>query len=83
MSYNGRLDFGLLGDYDAMADIESLGGFLESLDKRYFRAAREATAGKRRRSTASRSNRAKKSGARKAAAPLGRSGPSEKAQSPR
>ncbi len=25
MSYNGRLDFGLLGDYDAMPDIEDLG----------------------------------------------------------
>ena len=25
MSYNGRMDFGLLGDYDAMPDIEELG----------------------------------------------------------
>jgi len=24
MSYNGRLNFGLLGDYDAMSDIEDL-----------------------------------------------------------
>jgi diacylglycerol O-acyltransferase / wax synthase len=24
MSYNGRMDFGLLGDYDALADIEDL-----------------------------------------------------------
>ena len=29
MSYNGRLDFGLLGDYDAMADIEDLGLYIE------------------------------------------------------
>jgi len=29
MSYNGRLDFGLLGDYDAMADIDDLALFLE------------------------------------------------------
>ena len=25
MSYNGRMDFGLLGDYDALTDIEELG----------------------------------------------------------
>jgi len=32
MSYNGKLDFGLLGDYDAMPDIERLGeAFEESL----------------------------------------------------
>jgi hypothetical protein len=29
MSYNGRLDFGLLGDYDAMADLDDLGLFIE------------------------------------------------------
>jgi diacylglycerol O-acyltransferase len=29
MSYNGRLDFGLLGDYDAMPDLEDLGLFIE------------------------------------------------------
>ena len=28
MSYNGRLDFGLIGDYDAMPDIDLVGGFL-------------------------------------------------------
>ncbi len=28
MSYNGRLDFGLLGDYDALPDIEDIAGFL-------------------------------------------------------
>ncbi|MGI9081322.1 MAG: WS/DGAT domain-containing protein, partial [Thermoleophilaceae bacterium] len=32
MSYNGKLDFGLLGDYDAMPDIEDLAGLVaESL----------------------------------------------------
>jgi diacylglycerol O-acyltransferase len=32
MSYNGSIDFGLLGDYDAMPDIEALGDDLrESL----------------------------------------------------
>jgi hypothetical protein len=29
MSYNGGLDFGLLGDYDAMSDIDDLALFLE------------------------------------------------------
>jgi WS/DGAT/MGAT family acyltransferase len=29
MSYNGRLDFGLLADYDAMPDVEDLALFLE------------------------------------------------------
>jgi WS/DGAT/MGAT family acyltransferase len=29
MSYNGRMDFGLLGDYDALADIEDLAEDLE------------------------------------------------------
>src|SRR4051812_10718973 len=28
MSYHGRMDFGLLGDYDALADIEELGAAL-------------------------------------------------------
>jgi len=29
MSYDGHLDFGLLGDYDAMGDLAALGGFVE------------------------------------------------------
>ena len=29
MSYNGGMDFGLLGDYDAMPDLEDLGGMLD------------------------------------------------------
>jgi len=29
MSYNGKVDFGLLGDYDAMPDIDSVGRLLE------------------------------------------------------
>jgi diacylglycerol O-acyltransferase len=34
MSYNGKLDFGLLGDYDAMPDLERLAELLEqSLDE--------------------------------------------------
>jgi hypothetical protein len=30
MSYNGRVDFGLLGDYDAMPDLEDVGMLLEA-----------------------------------------------------
>jgi hypothetical protein len=29
MSYNGKLDFSLLGDYDAMSDIDEVGRYLE------------------------------------------------------
>jgi hypothetical protein len=34
MSYNGKLDFGLIGDYDAMPDLERMAElFQESLDE--------------------------------------------------
>ena len=43
MSYDGAVDFGLLGDYDAMPDLETLGeGILESLQE-LLAAADEAT----------------------------------------
>jgi diacylglycerol O-acyltransferase / wax synthase len=29
MSYNGKVDFGLLADYDAMPDLEDFGRMLE------------------------------------------------------
>ena len=29
MSYNGRMDFGLLGDFDAMPDLERFGELLQ------------------------------------------------------
>jgi len=29
MSYNGKIDFGLIGDYDAMSDLDSLALDLE------------------------------------------------------
>jgi diacylglycerol O-acyltransferase len=29
MSYNGKLDFGLLGDFDAMPDLDRLGEFFQ------------------------------------------------------
>ena len=42
MSYNGKLDFGLLGDYDAMPDLESFGGYLEESLAELLAAARKA-----------------------------------------
>ncbi|HZG49397.1 MAG TPA: wax ester/triacylglycerol synthase family O-acyltransferase [Thermoleophilaceae bacterium] len=40
MSYNGKLDFGLLGDYDAMPDLEAFGGYLEDALEELLAAAR-------------------------------------------
>jgi len=49
MSYNGRLDFGLLGDYDAMPDLEKLAGFFqESLEELLKAAKKPARKGKAR-----------------------------------
>jgi len=43
MSYDGGMDFGLLGDYDAMPDLEQLGDmFVASLDELLAAAAAEA-----------------------------------------
>ncbi|HLM09554.1 MAG TPA: wax ester/triacylglycerol synthase family O-acyltransferase [Thermoleophilaceae bacterium] len=45
MSYNGKLDFGLLGDYDAMPDLEQFGTYLdESLEELLAVARRESAA---------------------------------------
>jgi WS/DGAT/MGAT family acyltransferase len=64
MSYNGKMNFGLLGDYDAMPDLRRLAdGIVESLDElraaagiRKRRTARPRTA-PRRAATASRHGR--------------------------
>jgi diacylglycerol O-acyltransferase / wax synthase len=56
MSYNGKLDFGLLADYDAMPDLEAFGGYLEDSLEELLKEARKSSA-----STAS-SNGRKKSG---------------------
>jgi hypothetical protein len=43
MSYDGGMDFGLLGDYDAMPDLEQLGEmFVESLDELLAAATAES-----------------------------------------
>ena len=44
MSYNGKVEFGLLGDYDAMPDIEDVGRDLEEALAELLAAARERTA---------------------------------------
>jgi diacylglycerol O-acyltransferase / wax synthase len=45
MSYNGKVDFGLLADYDAMPDVDSLASLLEeSLDELLKAARRTAKA---------------------------------------
>ena len=41
MSYNGNMEFGLLGDYDAMADLDVLAGFIEESLEDLLAAARE------------------------------------------
>jgi diacylglycerol O-acyltransferase / wax synthase len=69
MSYNGKVDFGLLADYDAMADLEAVGDYLEESLAELLKAARKTSA------SAARSNGSKKgtpgsaSKASKAAAP--------------
>jgi WS/DGAT/MGAT family acyltransferase len=44
MSYNGKLDFSLLGDYDAMSDIELLRGFVDDALEELLDAARARAA---------------------------------------
>ena len=41
MSYNGGMDFGLLGDYDAMPDLEEFGGMLEDALAELLKEARK------------------------------------------
>jgi diacylglycerol O-acyltransferase len=40
MSYNGKLDFGLLGDYDAMPDIDTIGRLIEETIEELLEVAR-------------------------------------------
>ncbi|HZI90836.1 MAG TPA: wax ester/triacylglycerol synthase family O-acyltransferase [Thermoleophilaceae bacterium] len=66
MSYNGKLDFGLLGDYDAMPDLDALAeGFRESLDEMVQVAREHAGAAKGKSATQ------RKNGSTKKAAPAG------------
>ena len=46
MSYNGQIDYGLLGDYDAMPDLNAFAEAIESsLAELVSLAARQARAG--------------------------------------
>ena len=54
MSYNGKVDFGLLADYDAMPDLEAVGDYLEESLAELRKAARKKS------DTAARSNGSKK-----------------------
>ncbi len=60
MSYNGKLDFGLLGDYDAMGDLDVFGDYLEESLAELLKAARKQNA------SAARANGSKKSAPGKA-----------------
>ncbi|HEX2415632.1 MAG TPA: wax ester/triacylglycerol synthase family O-acyltransferase [Thermoleophilaceae bacterium] len=59
MSYNGKVDFGLLGDYDAMPDLESVGKHVEESLQELLKAARKQSA------KTARANGSKKSGAKR------------------
>ena len=45
MSYNGRMNFGLLGDYDALPDLQSIGDGIEASLAELVALARRADAG--------------------------------------
>jgi diacylglycerol O-acyltransferase len=55
MSYNGKVDFGLLGDYDAMPDLDDFGALLEESLAELLKVARKRS------KAAARSNGAKES----------------------
>jgi diacylglycerol O-acyltransferase len=46
MSYNGGIDFGLLGDYDAMPDLDAFGAMLEESRDELLLAARSSPNGR-------------------------------------
>ena len=53
MSYDGRIEWGLLGDYDAMHDIDVIAGGIESSLEELLQAARRTDARRRTRHQAS------------------------------
>jgi hypothetical protein len=54
MSYDGRVFFGLLGDYDALADLDALAGDLDGAIGELAAAAGVAAPARRRRRAATR-----------------------------
>ena len=71
MSYNGKVDFGLLADYDAMPDLEDFGRMLEDAQAELLAAARTlSTAG-------ARQNGSKKASAKRSTTPAAAQAPTE------
>jgi WS/DGAT/MGAT family acyltransferase len=68
MSYNGKVDFGLLGDYDAMPDLDSVAQLVDESVDELLAAAREAAPPRPRRRAAKRSQGDGASGAKPAKA---------------
>ena len=69
MSYNGKVDFGLLADYDAMPDLEAFGGYLEQSLAELLKAARKKSASAARANGSKKGTPGKASQAAKAPAP--------------
>jgi WS/DGAT/MGAT family acyltransferase len=57
MSYNGGMDFGLLGDYDAMPDLDALGAMVEEARDELVAAARAQSSNGRGTSSPKRTSR--------------------------
>jgi diacylglycerol O-acyltransferase len=53
MSYNGNVDVGLMGDYDAMSDLDDFGGDIEDAVAELLAAARRAKPRRRKEAAAS------------------------------
>jgi hypothetical protein len=65
MSYNGGIDFGLLGDYDAMPDLDTFAQMLDDARQELVDAARsEGEAGLRRPDAGGRSQNGRPDGGR-------------------
>jgi diacylglycerol O-acyltransferase len=60
MSYNGKLDFGLLADYDAIPDLEQMAEFFQESLEELLTAAKGGTRRPARKATAARPKRATK-----------------------
>jgi diacylglycerol O-acyltransferase / wax synthase len=56
MSYNGQVNFGLIGDYDAMADLDSFALDLEAATKEAIATAPKKKSKKRKAAAAASSN---------------------------
>jgi diacylglycerol O-acyltransferase / wax synthase len=61
MSYNGGLDYGLLGDYDAMPDIDLVAEWIDASLAQLLAAAREASGARSPRATPAKPKRARPS----------------------